>query len=212
MKNKYTIILLSAVVMASCSGKTKSEKGDTPIVEDTVEIAMDTVADAATDSVPEYYSEDLKKFGLHGRVKTVKTNDYASFVTCLSETLEFNEEGVLTTQFTNFTDNVISCNSDGFIDVTSCRESDGTTFNLEFTNFNEMGNPVAGKYESEGPAGIWEATFNITYDQFDKEGNWLKRTFKGETAAQDINEEGNYGREQKDNLSVTETRTITYYR
>ena len=79
---------------------------DTVLIEP---VANENLVD--TDSMPTYYSEDLKRFGLHGKVKTVKTNNYSPFVSCLASPLTFNEEGVLTSLFSEFTDNEISYNS-----------------------------------------------------------------------------------------------------
>lgn len=211
MKHKYIYISL-AILMSACSGVSKSEQNDSNAAEETASEQLVSGTTAEVDTTAIYRSEDLNKFGLRGPVKSVRTTDYASFVTCLSETLNFNEQGELTTQFNNFIDNVTSCNGNGVIDMTSCRESDGTTFNLEFTNFDVLGNPISGTYKSDGPDGMWSATFTITYDKFDRESNWLTRTFKGETVSQIINDEGNYGREERDNLTVTESRVITYYR
>lgn len=207
---KY-LIIPSAFFLAACSGANKSEQKDTATIGDTIEILTQEETEATQDSVPAYLSEDLQRFGLHGQVKSVKTKDYASFVTCLSETLNFNEEGVLTTAFTNYTDNETSINANGFIDATSCRESDGTTFEFTYTNFDEAGNPISGEYVSEGPDGRWKANFSIVYEQFDRENNWVKRIFKGESSSTQMDANGDYGREDKENFSVTETRVITYY-
>ncbi len=213
MKFNISAICTATILLTACGSKQTNVNSDSIGIQvnesDSVEI---TVNDSDVyDSIPAYYSDDLKKFGLHGKVKSVKTKDYSSFVTCLAGPLTFNEQGELTTKFTDLTDNETACNPDGFINETKCRESDGTTFELELTNFDIAGNPIAGKYESEGPEEIWKVTFSITYLDFDRENNWTKRVIKGEASTQSMNEDGDYGRPQKEAFEATETRTIAYY-
>ncbi len=204
---------MAAVLITACSGKKSDAGNDSVIVYDSdlrpVEI---TVPDSiAADTVQAYLSEDLKKFGLHGKVRSVKTKDYSSFVTCLSGPLDFNENGILTSTFTELPDNEISCNSEGLIDKTECHESDGTTFEFEFTGFDTDGNPISGKYKSEGSGELWVVTFIVSYLDFDREMNWTKRTFKGKSVTWTMNADGKYGRPQNESFEATESRVISYY-
>ncbi len=206
----FPIVALLAAACGSKGGNTETDSTSTTL-SDSVQVETMVQDSIAPDTIATYLSDDLKKFGLHGKVKSVKTKEYSSFVSCLSGPLAFNEEGVLTSNFSDYTDNEISYNPDGFIDETECRESDGTSFELEFTNFDTEGNPVSGKYKSEGPEEIWEVTFTITYLEFDKENNWTKRTFKGDSTSRTMNDTGDYGRPQTETFTATEYRTITYY-
>lgn len=214
MKTRILAFPIVALLAAACGTKGgNTETDSTSASSDSIQIeAIATLLDSiAADTIAPYLSDDLKKFGLHGKVKSVKTKEYSSFVSCLSGPLTFNEEGLLTSNFSDYTDNEISCTPDGFIDETECRESDGTTFELEFTNFDTDGNPISGKYKSEGPEELWEATFTITYLDFDKENNWTKRSFKGDSTSRTMTDTGDYGRPQTEPFTATESRTITYY-
>lgn len=215
MRKNLLTIPVSAILMISCGGKGTNENHDSTTMTDTDTVLIEPIANenhVDTGSMPTYYSEDLKRFGLNGKVKTVKTNNYSPFVSCLASPLTFNEEGVLTSLFSEFTDNEINYNSDGFIDKTRCRESDGTTFELKFIDFDTDMNPVSGKYKSDGPDEIWEVQFTITYTNFDHERNWTQRTFKGESVSRYVNEDGEYTNPQKEAFEASETRTIVYYR
>lgn len=215
MKTRILTFPIVALLAAACGSKGGNTEADSASASSSDSIQVETTAtlpdSIAGDTIAAYLSDDLKKFGLHGKVKSVKTKEYSSFVSCLSGPLAFNEEGVLTSNFSDYTDNEISYDPDGFIDETECRESDGTTFELEFTNFDTEGNPVSGKYKSEGPEEIWEVTFTITYLEFDKENNWTKRTFKGDSTSRTMNDSGDYGRPQTEPFTATESRTIIYY-
>jgi len=213
MKLRYYLIPFAAALTA-CGGNNADKESDSTILNASDSVSADIPTELAEtiDTIPAYYSDDLKKFGLHGRVKSVKTKDYPSFVTCLSGPLAFDEVGKLTSSFSEFTDNKISCNDNGFIDETDCRESDGTTFELEFTSFDSNGNPVKGEYKTEGPDGLWEVDFTITYLDFDRENNWTKRSFEGKSSTSVLKETGDYSREQTEPFSATESRTIVYWR
>lgn len=213
MKTRILALPIIALLTVACGNKNSNTETDSTsaTLSDSVQVETMVQDSIAPDTIATYLSDDLKKFGLHGKVKSVKTKEYSSFVSCLSGPLAFNEEGVLTSNFSDYTDNEISYNHDGFIDETECRESDGTTFELEFTNFDTDGNPVSGKYKSVGPEEIWEVTFTITYLEFDKENNWTKRTFKGDSTSRTMNDAGDYGRPQTEPFTATESRTITYY-
>lgn len=212
MKLQYLILPTIMVFLAACGGKKNSTPVvDTPFTSDTTLPPVDTTAVDA-DSIPEYYSADLRKFGLHGMVKSVRTRDYGNFVTCLSGPLSFSPDGVLLSKFPDLLDNEISENLKGFIDETECHEADGTSFELEFTNWDEENNPISGKYTSDGPDSVWEVTFTITYLQYDRENNWIARHIKGEAVTRDKNSSGEIVSSQSEPFSSTETRSISYYK
>lgn len=205
------LIAFGLSILSACGGsKTDGATADSSAPADSVSptALADTVP---ADTVPLYLSDDLRRFNLHGAVKSVTTKDYSRFVTCLSGPLNFDAEGRLTSTFSDFLDNEISYSRDGFIDETECRESDGTTFELEFTNFDEAGNPISGKYESEGPDQEWKVTFTIVYTDFDRENNWTRRSFKGEATTRVMTASGDYGRPQREPFAATESRVIVYY-
>ncbi len=210
MRKILLVIFPALAFMAACGNKSASSEADSANVSADSSInASDSVEADSIDSIPAYYSEDLQKFGLHGSVQTVKTIDYSSFVTCLSGPLSFNDEGTLISKFDELTDNVYTTDNEGYIDNTKCRESDGTEFILELSNFDADGNPLKGTYTTEGPDGVWKVTFTITYDEYDREGNWLKRTFKGEAVTTGYEENS---RPQKEPFEAKESRTISYFR
>lgn len=209
-----SFIILIATAMVSCAGGNKKNSEDSAVatMADTMTTSIIEADTVPTDTLGGYFSDDLRKFGLLGKVKAVTTVDYSPFVTCLSGPLSFDTEGILISKFNELLDNETGCNPEGFIDETECRESDGTVFELEYTNFDSEWNPIAGKYRSEGPDQLWEVEFTIEYLDFDSERNWLKRSFKGESTTRNMNSDGEYGREQKEIFTAAESRKITYYR
>lgn len=215
MKTRFHICAL-AFFLCACTGENKQVKTGSNDTSDIRQVAGTSLSPETpgqvTDSITQYHSEDLRKFGLRGRVKSVRTQDYSSFVTCLSGPLSFDEDGVMTNTFTDFLDNTISYNAEGYVDKTECRESDGTSFSLEFTGYDSEGRPLSGIYKTMAPDGEWKVNFSITYTDIDKEGNWIGRQFEGESATRTMKADGSLGREQKETFSSKETRVIAYYR
>lgn len=213
MKRSY-IYLPLLLVLISCGGKNKKVQDSDSSV--THEVAPATSYVTPEESVPdstvsEFMSDDLKRFYLRGPVKAVNPKDYAAFVSALTSQLKFDNVGKLTSTLSDLVDNEMKINDDGVIAYTSTRESDGTTFELEFTKWDENLNPIAGKYKSDGPQEIWEVLFTIRYNKFDSKGNWLSRTFKGESSTSQMDAEGNYMSPEKEPYELTETRTINYW-
>lgn len=214
MKANRTLIPLAILLLASCGGKkaatseTDSLQEDNSLSEMIIHHETDTIP---SDSLPDFLSSDLHKFSLKGPVKEVAPQDYASFVSCVTGRLNFDKEGNLTSSFSDLTDNHIDLSPDSLVSKTYARESDGTTFVLQFSEWDENSNPVAGKYISDGPAEIWEVNFTISYDKFDPKGNWLARTFKGESITRSATDDGEYGDPQKEKYTQTETRRISYH-
>lgn len=209
-----SFIPLTIVILTSCGGKKESASvaDSTSEPDSFAEMIIKTEADSIpVDSIPLFMSSDLHQFSLKGTVKEVAPQDYASFVSCVTGRLNFDNNGKLTSEFSDLIDNRIELNTDSIICKTFARESDGTTFTLVFTQWDDDSNPVAGKYTSDGPAEIWEVNFTISYDKFDSKGNWLARTFKGESVTRSALDEGGYGDPQKEKYSQTETRRISYH-
>ncbi len=213
MKRCFIYIPL-LLLLISCGGnKNDANKADSLETKE----AVPTLEYVTTDevlpdtAVLEFMSEDLKRFYLRGPVKAVNPKDYSAFVSALTSQLKFDNVGKLTSTLSDMVDNEMKTNDEGFITFTSTRESDGTIFELEFTKWDENLNPVAGKYKSDGPQEVWEVLFTIVYNKFDSKGNWLSRTFKGESSTSQLDAEGNYMRPEKESYELTETRTINYW-
>lgn len=212
MKSNYFFIPVALLITASCGGnKNTGDSVSDSIIADTGKVAAfaDTVAE--TDSLSEYLSDDLHKFNLRGNVRKVQTRDYPGFVTCLSGPLDFDKDGKLLSSFSDLTDNSFKTDEAGFITKTYSRESDGTTFNLSFSEFDEDENPIAGKYVSDGPEGIWEVSFTIEYLASDRNGNWTSRRYKGKAVSKGYTDEGEEKAPVTEAFANTENRTITYW-
>lgn len=195
-----------AMIMVSCTGSNKS--------------ADTTVDDSLTQNVTDgtliakrYISADLKKFGLFGNVKTASPQPDDLITTCLNETLNFNPEGKLTTEFLTYYDNKITTDQQGYITSTSCEESDGTSWTVTFSKLNEKGWATEGKYETEGPKNKTVVNFSYTYDTTDSIGNWTQRTLTGTRSIQPMDfETGDYTIPQPSTpVKKIQTRRIEYY-
>lgn len=197
------------ILLTACGGKSGSSKVDTVFPSpDTVAVVADSLG---ADTIPDYYSDDLRAYGLHGRVRSVRTDDYGPFVTSLAGPLAFSPKGVLTSHFPDLLDNETAKNLKGIIDETECHQANGDEFELEFDNWDEFNNPIAGKYTATSARTIWEVNFNITYLTFDRENNWVSRTIAGEAVTRSLNSKGEVIASQSEPITTTETRTITYY-
>lgn len=205
------IMLMTMAVAVGCKQKARQETGsDTLSVEETLRIDPDSLE--TSDTIPNYYSEDLMRFGLHGRVKSVITGDYNSFVTCLNGPLNFNEEGKLTSTFSDLANNSYSMNNKGFIDETECRESDGSEFELDYEAFDDEGLPIRGEYKCDTADGSWVVKFTISYLKFDRENNWTKRMIRGEATTKNYDASGEVVSSQSEPYQIEESRRISYYR
>lgn len=202
-------MLGAAMALVACSGNKNTGEAADSAVDTSMEIAaVDTVA---TDTAA-YLSDDLKMFSLHGNVKEVRTIDYPSFPTSMSANLAFDDKGTLTSNFSDYTDNKFRLNEDGFIRESSFRESDGTTYEVKYTQWNEENFPVAGEYRTEMPDYKGRMNFTITYDKIDSAGNWLIRTYRGEMTGQDYDFDAErFNDPVKEKITVTERRRIAYY-
>ena len=87
MKLKHLFFTAALPLIVSCGGKGKEVRDDSACgsASDTVLPVNIEIEDAPADSIPPYNSDDLRKFGLRGKVKTVRTKEYSPFVTCISE-------------------------------------------------------------------------------------------------------------------------------
>ena len=213
MKLKHLFFTAALPLIVSCGGKGKEVRDDSACgsASDTVLPVNIEIEDTPADSIPPYNSDDLRKFGLRGKVKTVRTKEYSPFVTCISGPLQFNEDGSLSSRIDELTANRMVFNDNGIFNGTECRESDGTVFRLALTDYVPEGNPVSGTYTSDGPDEIWEVEFSISYLKFDKEGNWTERLFKGTSSTRQMKDNGEYSAPTKENFEKSETRAIIYY-
>lgn len=211
MKRLYSILgaALTAIVAVSCSGNKNQGNDMADSVQDTITSGA-TQAVAEVDSL-DYLSDDLKMFGLHGDVKEVRTIDYPSFPTSMSANLAFDDKGTLTSNFNDYTDNKFRLNENGFIREASFRESDGTTYSVRYTEWNEENLPVAGIYLTEMPDYKGQMNFSITYDKFDSAHNWLSRTYHGDMVGQDFDFDADrYADPVKEKVNFTERRRLSY--
>lgn len=207
MKIKCLSCAAVALLATACSSTGKSDgvaaETDTVVVGDTT---------VSTPEVPTYQSADLKRFGLKGNVKNTMMESPAGFISCVYGLLEFDGNGKLTSNFQGFLDNTVKDNADGFISSTSCRESDGTTWTLTYTEFDADGRPLSGKYEEDGPEGMVTTEFTYRYGDNDQAGNWISRKLDGTSTTRYLDyETGDYGKPEKTTVSGTETRRIEYY-
>ena len=209
--------ILFFVIISSCgTNNTQYTDSDSTLVVDSTSLHSDSsnvsVEDVATDTIDSIFkSKDLKKFYLRGNVKMVTPIDYAPFVSAVTHILKYDTEGNLISEFSDLTDNKLKLNENDQISYTSCRESDGTTFELEFYEWDENLNPVAGKYKADSSQEIWEVTFAILYNNFDSKGNWLSRTFKGKSTSSQMDINGDIASRDDETFELTETRKINYW-
>ncbi len=205
--NRYLLpITMVAMIMASCTGSNKS--ADTTVNDSLTQHATDGTLIARR-----FISADLKKFGLFGNVKSAEPQPDDLIRTCLNETLNFNSDGKLITEFLTYYDNEIKTDSEGYITSTSCEESDGTSWTVTFTGLNENGWATEGKYETEGPKNRTVINFTYTYDSTDSIGNWTQRTLNGTRTIQPMDyDTGDYAMSQPSTpVNKTQKRKITYY-
>jgi hypothetical protein len=206
--NKYLLpIAALGIIMTSCSGSSTKSADST---------VNDTLTHNQTDGTliaKRYISADLKKFGLLGSVKSAQPIPDDLITTCLNETLDFNEQGKLTTKFLTYYDNRITTDADGYITGTSCEDADGTSWTVTFSKLNDNGWATEGKYETEGPKNKTVVNFTYTYDATDSIGNWTQRTLRGTRTIQPMDyETGDYTIPQPSTpVEKVQTREVIYY-
>lgn len=156
----------------SCSGNSKDSSSDSDSVA-----TRDFEAEANSipaDSLPEYFSDDLKAYRIKGPVASRSQVSYEASIVYPEpmEALTFNEEGALT----NPDDNLeINRDEDGFNRSISMRESDGTEWNMTYTDFNDKGFPTKATIKESGPMGTGVTTITWSRYGYDSNGNWTVR-------------------------------------
>lgn len=206
---KKIIITAAAALfamLASCSGK-QSQKTDS--LSDTIQIAMDSASEEARDSIaPEatdFVSDDLKALAIRGNVKEraeVKHKMPATYPAPVGK-LSFSPEGKLTGKLTY----AGTKNADGYYTVFSLRESDGTTWRMEYTSLDANGFPLKATIKEEGPMSDIESTLTYSDYKTDDKGNWTSRKVKAHVVEINIDNDEEFPSDH----TWTETTSYTYY-
>lgn len=201
------VLVCAAVVavLVSCGQKAQTSAVEEAAV-DTLSVKEDTVETEA----PAFFSDDLKMFGLKGKVK--KRGEISS--TGGMDTgefwagIEFDENGKLLSKHGDY---AFRKNKDGFIERTESAQGDGQMV-MTYTELDENGWPSVAKDMVESPDYIMEAVYKYTYTEVDEHGNWKARKVKVDIVSQAMDEmTGDYGAKEKSSQEWTETRTLTYY-
>lgn len=221
---KLIILALLVAGMTSCSGEGKEKANDSDsLKQDSTVVAEDTATVEEETPQTGFLSDDLKKFGLLGRVKSVSKpqknlspNNYSDCLieyALIDDALSFNEEGQKTAP-KNFLYPDMKTGNDGFIKIFSSDlgSSDGSFAKITVIETNEWGWPLKAKYEFNN-TGIeeGEGSLSYSYPGIDDHGNWTTRKI---SASLDCNvyddaSENNTNKSLKG--TITTKRTITYY-
>lgn len=156
----------------SCSGNSKASASDSDSIADqSIEIEADTVP---ADTLPEYFSDDLKAYRIKGPVIARSQVSYEASIVYPEpmEALSFNEEGVLTNPDGNIE---ITRDDEGFNHSIYMHESDGTEWTMTYTDFNEKGFPTKATIKESGPMGTGTTTVTWSRYGYDSHGNWTVR-------------------------------------
>lgn len=172
---KVVISVLAIIgLLVGCAGKDKTET--LPI--DSVDIAP-VVAQAPEDPEPPdttdgYFSADLKALRIKGNVaeRSNVRNEAEIVYPEPVMSLEFDSVGTLQSSLMGLYPKV---DADGFNYQYSMNESDGTSWIMTYTEFNEEGFPIRAEIEEDGPQG--QALCKLEYYSYiyDRHGNWTIR-------------------------------------
>lgn len=232
---KTTILTLvtTVIIVASCGNKVQNSDHQ----QDS--LSADSIAtEVPVQKTVEFYSDDLKKCGLLGHVKSVSKIETPSsensdiqyaWVRCNVDKLKFDRNGkkvdgdyIDPTKKEEVDDN-------GFLVKCYSRESDATEYNRTLKDLNQNGWPQQEFVSVVGPVDDYHCTYSYEYIKTDKYGNWVERKVASEgieftdgnwierrvsSDRPEIIDESIDGRKNNANktkASWSETRTITYY-
>lgn len=195
-----SLFLIGAGVLNSCGPK----KGQTELTEETVSadtISQDTVQEKE-DSTKIYYSDDLKSFGIRGDVIERSQMRHGAEMVYPIPTMELTFDSI-----GNFTGSLQGLypkqNEEGINYSYSMNYEDGTSWELNYTEWNENNFPVKAEILESGPQGVAKSEITYYGYEYDREGNWVMRSVSmgREFTETDTEEKSNTFRKWKELVS-----------
>ena len=170
------VLSVSFSLSLSCKRGDGSQKdhpsADSVLIADT--IATEVSAEPE-DTLKQYYSDDLKSFGIKGEVisRSAMRHDAQMVYPVPTNELTFDDDGVFTGSLEGL---YPKTGEDGIIYSYSMNYEDGTSWELTYTDYNEEGYPVRAEIIESGPQGTAQAVITYYGYEYDRMGNWVMRS------------------------------------
>lgn len=210
------VALVTGLLACTSSCGNSSNQASANVSDSTTVAASGTAATTATEEAPQaetstYYSDDLKAYGLKGKVKSVAIEQTGldelhisirSYWPLPDDKMSFTSQG----KFVGEPHDFGKKNSKGlFVSWSNDDDDDGTERTTTYKELNEHNFPLVAEMLEDGPFGKVNATMSYSDYTYDDHNNWTSRKVTCKKISYIEDQPAN------DSFSWTETAKYIYY-